>query len=68
MKKNKKTKEPLTKKELLRFRKPMEAIYIYSYDSYEWWGCPRCKSVIERDGQRYCGCCGQHISWKNFYK
>ena len=67
--------EELTKKELVEFRQPQEAIFIYSYDSYQhgyketykWWGCPRCKKVIERDGQQYCGNCGQHISWKNFY-
>lgn len=68
--------EELTKEELIEFRKPQEAIYIYSYDSYphgyketyEWWGCPRCKNVIEQDGQKHCGNCGQRISWKLFYK
>ena len=68
--------ELMSLEELREYRTPKEAVYIYTHISYpnsvktinEWWGCPSCRAVIERDGQRHCGVCGQRVSWKNFYK
>lgn len=28
--------------------------------------CPRCGGALERDGQPYCGHCGQHLTWNAF--
>lgn len=73
MKKEKKP-ESMSLEELREYRIPKEAVFIYSYYSHqyfcdlEFWGCPRCKAVIEHEGQGYCGACGQRVSWKNFYK
>ncbi len=30
--------------------------------------CPRCKVTLDREYQRYCDRCGQHLSWKAYSK
>ena len=69
MKKEKKP-ELMTLEELREYRTPQETVFIYTAnrDNIDWWGCPRCHSVIEHDFQNYCGHCGQRVSWKRYAK
>jgi hypothetical protein len=69
--------EVMTEAELREYRIPQETVFIYTeqpmsigaYSSpIDWWGCPRCHSVIEHDFQNYCGHCGQRVSWKKYAK
>ena len=56
----------------LNYRKPMCVTHaqIYSWrDGYTIYPiCPRCGLSFEREYQKYCNCCGQHLHWKNFSK
>ena len=76
-----KEKKPklMSLEELREYRPPKESVFIYTehcngfrgYDAayqIDWWGCPRCHSVIEHDYQNYCGYCGQRVSWKRYTK
>lgn len=79
MKKGVKPIEELTLEELREFRIPQEVVFIYTehcdehigYDAaycIDWHGCPRCHTVIENAFQKYCGSCGQRVSWNRYAK
>lgn len=49
----------------LRFRQPMQVRELAQYRSGELFPvCPRCKSAMEREYQRYCDRCGQRLGWE----
>ena len=81
MEKRERPIEDYTLEELREFRIPKEVVYIYTERWYncndytpdkpnvvDWYGCPRCRSVIENAFQDYCGCCGQRVAWNRYAK
>ena len=51
-----------------RLRMPITEMYTYhdfQYGSLGFYLCPQCKTAIECDFQKYCGSCGQALSWDN---
>ncbi len=40
--------------------------YRYSYGDTGYPVCPNCKATMEREFQRYCDRCGQHLEWRLF--
>ena len=56
-------------KSALSYRKPLAVKEVLLYENGEAFSvCPRCKTTLERDYQRFCDRCGQHLDWKNFDK
>lgn len=48
----------------LSYRHPMKVAEVRIYrDGNMYPLCPRCKGVIEREYQSFCGICGQRIDW-----
>lgn len=52
------------------YRVPMQVIQIRCYRSEYGYSafpvCPRCKNNLEREYQKFCDRCGQHLNWNNF--
>lgn len=53
--------------EAVSFRKPLAVKEILMLPSgYSFPRCPRCRVTLEREYQRFCDRCGQHLDWNNF--
>lgn len=45
----------------LSFRMPRSVIVTDPHDAAL--ACPRCKMLLQKEGQAYCDHCGQHLAW-----
>jgi len=53
--------------EAVSYRKPLavtEILLLLNGDAFP--VCPRCRITLEREYQRFCDRCGQHLDWDNF--
>lgn len=56
-------------KESLSYRKPVKVKEMIMYaDNTTFPVCPRCQATFEYSYIKYCGTCGQCLSWKNYNK
>ena len=56
----------------MAYRNPMPVVQVRCYRSSTGFEafpvCPRCKESLEREYQKFCDRCGQHLKWTNFTK
>lgn len=51
------------------YRTPMKVTEVLLFENGDAFSvCPRCKITLEREYQRYCDRCGQHLNWDDIYK
>lgn len=53
-------------RDALLFRIPMRVFTLHSTDGRVYPICPNCGCPIGRESQRFCGSCGQALSWEGF--
>lgn len=46
-----------------QLRSPRKVIPTYA----GWYGCPHCKSTVDREYTKYCPYCGQALDWNDWY-